>query len=136
MDKFKAVIIREPSSLKQTLGELTLYKNEQKVFSCKTLELPWKNNTKQESCIPTGKYNVIPRESAKYKKHYHVQDVTGRSWILIHPGNYYHQLLGCILVGNAHVDIDKDGYKDVTSARVTLDKLLELAPNGFELVIK
>jgi hypothetical protein len=136
MDKFKAVIIREPSSLKQTLGELTLYKNEQKIFSCKTLELPWKNNTKQESCIPTGKYNVIPRESAKYKKHYHVQDVTGRSWILIHPGNYYHQLLGCILVGNAHVDIDKDGYKDVTSARITLDKLLELAPNGFELVIK
>ena len=136
MDKFKAVIIREPSSLKQTLGELTLYKNERKIFSCKTLELPWKNNTKQESCIPTGKYNVIPRESAKYKKHYHVQDVTGRSWILIHPGNYYHQLLGCILVGNAHVDIDKDGYKDVTSARITLDKLLELAPNGFELVIK
>ena len=32
-------------------------------------------------------------------------------------------------------DINNDGYRDVTSSRKTLRKLLELAPEGFELEI-
>lgn len=133
----QATIIREPSSEKQTLGVFTLYNEAGKqIFSCKTLELPWLNNQSQKSCIPTGQYQVVTRESPKYKKHFHVQDVVGRSWILIHHGNYYFDIKGCILVGETHTDINKDGYKDVTSSRNTLDKLVALAPKGFTLTIK
>ncbi len=76
------------------------------------------------------------RTSQKYKRHFHVTNVPGRSYILIHPGNYHTQILGCILPGKSLVDIDGDGYRDVTSSKATLNKLLELAPDGFKLVIE
>ena len=136
MSEMKATIIREKSSEKQTLGVFILYKDGKQIFSCKTLELPWLNNQQQISCIPTGTYNVVGRESPKYKKHFHVQDIVGRSWVLIHHGNYYSDIKGCILVGAAHIDINKDGYRDVSASRVTLDKIVALAPEGFTLTIK
>jgi len=129
-------INRQPSSKKQTLGEFRLIDDNCKVlFTGKTLELPWLNNQTQKSCIPTGTYQVVPRFSPKFKNHFHVLDVPGRSYILIHPGNYFTQILGCILVGENHTDINKDGYKDVTNSKTTLAKLLKLAPEGFKLTI-
>jgi hypothetical protein len=136
MDKFEAVLIRQPSSEKQTLGELTLYKNDEKIFSCKTLELAWKDNKRRISCIPAAEYDCVLRNSPKYGNHFHVKDVPGRTWILIHGGNYYSDILGCILVGNAFKDINKDKILDVVNSKATLKKLLEKAPNGFKLTIK
>ena len=133
----KAVITREKHSDKQTLGTLILRDDEgNKLFMCKTLELPWNENKKNESCIPLGNYKVSTRQSAKYNKHYHIEDVSGRSLILIHIGNYYTQTRGCVLVGKAIADIDGDSYKDVTNSKDTLQKLLKVAPNGFELEIQ
>lgn len=120
---------------KQTLGEFTLFNNGKEIFRCKTLELPWLNNATQKSCIPTGTYKVVPRTSSKFKKHFHVTDVQGRSYILIHAGNYYWDILGCILVGDSHKDVNNDGFRDVLNSKNTLNKLLALAPNGFELKI-
>jgi len=57
-------------------------------FSCKTLELPWRNNENQISCIPPGTYNVEIRRSNKFGKTYWVKEVPNRSYILIHSGNY------------------------------------------------
>lgn len=37
---------------KQSLGELSVNENGVSLFSCKTLELPWKENRQQISCIP------------------------------------------------------------------------------------
>ena len=44
----------------------------------------------------------------------------GRSGVCIHKGNYFTQILGCIIVGDSHTDINKDGYKDVTNSGKTL----------------
>lgn len=132
----KAVITREKHSDKQTLGTLVLLDDEgNKLFTCKTLELPWNDNKKNESCIPLGNYKVSPRQSAKYNKHYHIQDVPGRSLVLIHIGNFYTQTKGCILVGRGIADINGDSYKDVTNSKETMQKLLKLTPNGFDLEI-
>ena len=60
----------------------------------------------------------------------------GRSLILIHIGNYYTQTNGCVLVGKAIADINDDGNMDVTNSKDTLQKLLKVAPNGFELEIQ
>lgn len=132
----KARIIRLTKTDKQTLGVFTLYNDKgDEIYRCKTLELPWKDNQRQKSCIPTGEYNVIARTSQKFAKHYHIQDVPNRDYILIHTGNYHTQILGCILVGADFKDLNGDGEKDVTSSKVTLTKILSLAQKGFKLTI-
>jgi len=136
MSQFLFEITRQPSDAKQTLGEAVILKEGKNVFSCKTLELPWLNNLSQRSCIPKGQYRVRKRRSPKYGDHFHIQDVLGREFILIHQGNYHTQILGCILVGQTHTDINGDGYRDVTNSVVTLRALNKLLPNVFDLLIK
>ena len=127
----KLVLTRIEKDDKQTLGFLSANGKE----ICKTLELADKGNQRRISCIPLGTYKVIPRFSEKYKKHFHVTNVPGRDYILIHKGNYHTDILGCILVGLSHAYINKDAYKDVASSGVAMTKLLKLYPKGFELEI-
>jgi len=131
----RLVIKRLPDDGKQTLGNAALYDCDKKVFEFVTLEPAWKGNQKQISCIPIGSYKVTPRKSPKYGNHYHVQDVDGRSYILLHFGNYRKDSTGCILVGKRFADINNDDAMDITSSKVTLEKLLQLAPDGFILEI-
>lgn len=116
---------------KQTIG--VMHYNGEEV--CKTLELAWVNNNTRVSCVPLGRYKVVRRQSPKYGLHFHLTNVPGRSLILIHQANYHYQLLGCIAVGKNHVDINKDGYLDVTNSKRTMDKLLKVLPKEFELII-
>lgn len=129
------LIERYDHGSKQTLGRLFVMENSQSVYNCHTLELPWKNNAFQVSCIPPGTYKVVKRYSAKFKHHFHITDVQGRTYILIHSGNFYTDILGCVLVGKGLADINKDGLKDVTQSRNALADLLALMPNEFELKI-
>lgn len=72
-----------------------LYLHDQQI--CFTIELPWNNNQAQISCIPEGIYPLHKRYSARFKWHLHLQDVPGRSMILIHPANHAMlELRGCI----------------------------------------
>jgi hypothetical protein len=133
----KAILTRTLSQDKQTLGKLELFDDvNKKLFECKTLELPWLNNAKQKSCIPKGTYTVVTRTSPKYGSHFHVTNVENRDMILIHSGNYFTDILGCILVGSALSDINKDNYRDVVNSKVTLKKLSQLASKGFKLTIQ
>lgn len=133
--QLKALLKRFDYSDKQTLGSLVIYNEMDVIFSCYTLELPDLKNARQISCIPKGVYNVVPRYSKKFKNHFHILNVPNRSYILIHVGNYHTQIKGCVLVGKTLNDINKDGYKDVTSSTETLNKILKIAPKGFELEI-
>ena len=70
---------------------------------CYTMELPWRDNRPNISCIPDGDYTVCymaRSSSGKYKDVYHVKGVKGRSGILIHKGNTASDTLGCILPGS------------------------------------
>ena len=124
-------LIRGPQDQRQTLGIMIC-----EGFKLYTLELPWKNNEFQKSCIPTGEYICEPRFSEKYKKHFILKGVPNRTYILIHAANYVRQLLGCIGVGLSILDIDKDGLNDITSSRAALDKLIRTYPEGFKLIIE
>lgn len=120
----------------QTLGELMVVgESGHTIFTCKTMELGWNDNRRRVSCIPVGNYVVKRRHSEKYKQHFHILNVPNRDFILIHPANYSRQLLGCIGVGEAHVDIDKDGLKDITNSKKTMEKLLQLMPADFLIEI-
>lgn len=131
----KALLKRHGYTDKQTLGVLTVYDEDNVYFTCCTLELPWLQNQRQVSCIPKGIYKVVPRTSPKYKRHLHVTNVEGRTWILFHHGNYHFQIRGCVLVGDSYTDINGDGYKDVTNSKKTMKELMKYCPNGFELEI-
>jgi len=133
----KVLIERYPSEEKQTLGNLyVLDKLDSIQFKCVTLELPWKKNKRRVSCIPLGEYRVIKHTSPKFGKCFWIRDVEGRSEILIHKGNFYTDILGCILVGIDFIDIDNNGILDVTSSKDTMDELLKILPDGFKLEIK
>lgn len=120
----KIIITRSKDDGNQTLGYLDVYKDYERVFSCKTLELPDRFNQTNISCIPKGLYTSSPRWSAKYRDHYIINNVVNRSLILIHHGNYKHNTRGCILVGDNFADINKDGYLDVTNSKTTMKNLL------------
>lgn len=119
----------------QTLGHLVLYEDHRVIFECKTLELPDRGNKRKVSRIPEGVYLVKERYSPKHFYHYHIQDVKDRTWILIHAGNFHHQIEGCILVGDHFNYIDGDGHLDVSNSRMTLNKMMVRAGKEFTLVI-
>lgn len=120
----------------QTLGRMyVLNENSGVEYQCVTLELTWKNNKNRVSCIPEGEYEVVRRWSPKFKDHFHITDVEGRSFILIHSGNYHSQILGCVLVGDEYKDINRDGRYDVVNSKNTLADLRGLMPQKFKLKI-
>lgn len=64
---------------------------------CDAIELPWKDNARNISCIPEGKYPLAKRYSKRFGWHILVKDVPGRSGILIHlANNAMKELRGCI----------------------------------------
>lgn len=142
MAEYKAVIIRLEESKFQTLGNLLLFSSTHLEFTCKTLELPWLNNQNRISCIPPGEYICRRRKSPSKggKEVFLITEkdgshVNGRSYIQIEWGNYYTDILGCILVGRSHTDINGDGFRDVTSSRDTFKELYSKVPAEFPLLI-
>ena len=131
----KVVISREYGKM-QTLGSLVVFDGKEILLKVLTLELPDLGNQKNISCIPEGKYKVHRIYSPKFGNCFHLQDVPGRSAILIHRGNYTKDTRGCILVGMNHIDIDSDGLKDVSDSTTAMNKLLTtITDNKFELNI-
>jgi hypothetical protein len=134
----KVLLIRLKDDGKQTIGELRVYENEKLVFSCKTLELAYRDNKKGVSCIPKGYYLVTRRNDKRSKfkyEHLHVQHVPNRRYILFHVGNFHFQIQGCVLVGSTFYDLNKDGLLDVANSRNTFQKLMEIVPDSFVLQI-
>ncbi len=75
-----------------------------------TLELPWRDNQNNQSCIPEGEYKCLWTMSAHFHRGmYLVCEVDDRQGIRIHSANlagdrslgYVAQLNGCIALGEA-----------------------------------
>lgn len=132
----KAKLIRLVQEEKQTLSSLLFFDDDVNLLlSVKALELPDRDNQRSISRIPAGRYTCKLRYSRKYKWHFILEDVPNRDYILIHFGNYYRDTRGCIIVGNNFRDIDNDGYRDVTSSKKIMKRILAIAPKEFELII-
>ena len=105
-------------------------------FQCFALELPWLENQRGISCIPRGTYKAFKRQSPKNGAVIEFENVPQRSNIQIHSGNYTRQIEGCILVGSSIAFLDGDTIPDVANSKTTLDKLLALLPDRFEVIIE
>jgi len=114
------VITRVKDNGVQTMGKLVA-KNGSATFTCDVLELPWKNNLPDVSCIPKGLYDVKYTFSLRFKKFmYEITKVPNRSGIRQHSGNYYTDIQGCQLLGTTPQDINKDGQIDVLNSHATV----------------
>ncbi len=107
-------------------------------FSCKTLERPWKNNQSGISCIPSGTYQVNWTFSPKLMRYtYQVMNVPGRSGIRIHPGNYFFDVEGCILLGTGYTELNNDGQLDIINSKATIFSFENyMGRKPFTLIIK
>lgn len=95
---------------------------------CFMIELPWHENQKNISCIPEGAYEIVPRISKRFMNHLHVQDVSGRSLILIHPANdALKELRGCLSPVS-----QLSGIGQGWSSRDALNKLLSLCYQAYD----
>lgn len=134
----KIEIIRTIDNGIETLGSLSVVDGDDILFTCVTLELPWRNNEMGESCIPKGIYHArkVKATIAIPYKHICLMDVPHRSGICIHKANYVSQLRGCIAVGQDKVDINKDGQMDVTKSGDIFLKLMAIVPDRFEVEVR
>lgn len=65
-----------------------------------TVERPWIENKPFVSCIPEGCYELAPtRYNRGGYRTLEVADVEGRTDILLHRGNTYADVQGCIAIG-------------------------------------
>jgi len=96
----RLILQRIAQTSEWTMGKLY---DEDGAEVCNTLELGWRNNIRNISCIPSGNYKcTITDEGGRYPV-IRVLNVPGRDGIQIHIGNYLTQIKGCILVGTAYV---------------------------------
>ena len=96
---------------------------------CVTLERNWCENAVGKSCIPVGKYQVVPYSGVRFKRCFAVKSVPRRSGILIHAGNTLVDTSGCILVGQGLSDYG------IVQSRAALDELFRRFPDGFDLEV-
>lgn len=126
----------------ETLG--SIYGPDQALI-CKTMELPWRNNESNVSCIPEGDY-VIKKMDARPGRdygHFRFYTVAGRgknkelgmSTILIHRITYVKDLKGCIGVGGRFIDLNKDGVPDIADSGKKLEWMYQNLPDNFILRI-
>ena len=131
-------LIRTETGDEGTFG-LMLYDR----FPIYTGELPDRGNARGKSCIPAGVYTVQMRTSPRFGRCYEVEEVEGRSHILLHNGNwcgdedlgYRTHVDGCVLLGLDRGTLD--GQKAVFSSRRARHRLeAEMGGAPFTLEIE
>lgn len=100
---------------------------------CTTCENPWRDNRRNLSCIPDGKYRVTKYSGTKYKDVWRINNVPNRSAILIHWGNTEIDSNGCVLMGNGYGNFN--GLPGVINSKNTINMLRNMLPREFDLVV-
>ena len=98
-----------------------------------TIENPWLDNKKTDSCIPTGTYICKPVNSPRFGKTIEVTNVPNRSHILFHAGNSPDDTDGCILLGLNGTKGDRMWISNSKAA--VIDFLNAVGREPFELEI-
>lgn len=133
----KAILIRYESGDQGTFSVLGA-----SGFNCHVVELPWRDNKCNISCIPTGDYICKLHHSRKFGTVYHLQDVQGRTWVLTHSGNVAGDVskgwkthsAGCLIVGKYRGKIGNQ--KAVLCSKPTLREFMKIMDGDeFKLTI-
>ena len=126
------LLTRNPDQSIETTGQLII--GQLNLF---TLELPWKNNAPDVSCIPSGTYTVQKINTPALGNHFAIENVPGRDLIRIHSANFIGQLLGCIAVGQQGATLASgDGLIDAEHSRAALKQLWDETPDTWTLTVR
>lgn len=90
-------LVRTVSTPAVTLGSIV--DDDGTMLVPATLELPWRENQSEISCIPNGDYEAAYREHPKHGWCYEILNVPDRTSILIHAGNTVADSEGCVITG-------------------------------------
>lgn len=133
-DQMTKLIIIRSYQPKQTLSRWIVVKGviNKPAFQCVGLELPYKGNERNISCIPEGVYPTEKIDSPNFGDAFAIEGVPNRDLIRIHAGNYTHQTRGCPLPGYQFVKMDNDNLWDVNFSRQTIAQLYEHLPDKFK----
>ena len=135
--EFSLILERNKSTLHSTTGKLLLVDNKNNlILQLQTLERPWIFNERKVSCVPTGTYLVKRHISPKFGQCLKIQDVKGRSDILIHSGNVVADTLGCVLVGLTAGVVGDSDTAMVYNSRKAMAVLLALIDKEIVLHIR
>lgn len=151
MSEIKVERILKYSDDKGTYGQM--YYNDS--FIGYTVERPWMNNKKKQSCIPLGEYKtdiwnsqkfgqtiILYNESLRvYKTEPSLSEAKrnasdeGRSYILIHVANFPTELEGCIGVGTQWYR-NRGSIVGVGQSRMAMKKLRSVWGNRENIVVR
>lgn len=126
----KAVLQRTYQDTLVTFGQLTL---PDYGIQIATLELPWRDNQSNISCIPSGQYPLVPVYSNKFGHVLWVQEVPGRTVIRVHAGNTTRDTHGCIITGKSTGTWK--GQPFIFNSRAALRQLLRVVTKPFYLEV-
>jgi hypothetical protein len=123
------ILKRDDQNERRTFGAIYTEEGEK---LCETLELPWRNNEINVSCIPAGEYEVHLEFSFRFNRWlYWLKDVPGRGAIEIHVGNTTKDTEGCILVGSERVG------DSVRKSKIAFDRFMGfMEGKGFTLFVR
>lgn len=140
--KRKKLVLKRIYSHDYVLGILEIPVDGKEMLKLYTIELPWRDNEKNISCVPEGEYVLRKRESAvvrrtsggAYTRGWEVCDVPDRTHIMIHVGNTVDDIEGCIAVGTRVGYLGKN--MAVLNSRAAFSKLMEaMADEEYDLII-
>ena len=138
----RIIIQRGPSQDTGTEGSLTCVNAAGVEIKCSALELPWRDNKVGLSCIKAGTYKALLHRSSAHGWTYWLQDVPGRTEILLHPGNFAGDtskklrthVLGCIMPGESYGNLY--GQRAILSSKRAMQKLLTHLYGSKEIIVE
>lgn len=104
-----------------------------------TLELPWRDNEHDKSCVPAGTYKIRRRWSDAHKRElFALVDVPHRSDCEIHVANLPEDLLGCVGLGESLGNVEKKnghtGY-GILGSEIAIDRFMKLMQGRDEALL-
>ncbi|HHF3043506.1 MULTISPECIES: DUF5675 family protein [Vibrio] len=104
-----------------TLGKLTIEGVSKSWFVLESAG-PESMTEGSDKRIKAGTYKLLSYSSPRYPNVYELQNVPGRSFILIHAGNYHQDTLGCLMPGKTWGKVAKSHYY-VGSSKLALKEI-------------
>ena len=108
-----------------------LYANDDQV--CYSLELPWKDNQSNVSCVPVGTYAGKIRTDGTKGWRIELESVPNRTYVELHVGNFPGEIQGCVLLG---LEWTENSVKSSGLARLQLEQAYGDAGSPSDITVK
>jgi len=121
-------------TIHHTLGKLYEEMQQYSDFFCYTVELPWRDNKPNVSCVPPGTYQCVLKNRHPLENRFELKYVPGRTGIQFHIANLPEDLDGCIGVGEMVGNVG--GTKGVLFSGFAYKRFMKSLENDKEFILE